>query len=265
MDLGIRDKVALVSGGSKGMGRAISEEFGREGVKVVVASRGQDAVDEAVKAIQDAGGKAAGVSADMTTQEGVNRAVDACVTAFGCIPDIAIANVHGTARATFEEAGIEMFNEAHNKLIMSAVYLARAVLPSMKEKAWGRIVTIGSFCSKQPHWHIPLAADNVARTGATALSKTLSNEYGPFGITVNTVAPGFIFTEMARDWMAAMAKEQGNDFDEDAAQRNDGIPVGRLGSVAEISAACLFLCSTRASYVTGQTLMVDGGLVGATY
>jgi 3-oxoacyl-[acyl-carrier protein] reductase len=265
MKLGLEGKVALVSGGSRGMGRAVAMELAAEGASVVIAARTQETIDEVVAAIKAAGGQASGVAVDMYSEEGIARAVHYCVSNFASTPDIAIANVYGTARYNFEEAGNDIFQSGYQQIVMSAVYLARAVLPSMKEKRWGRIVTIGSFCARQPHWAVPLIVDNVTRAGAVSLSKSLSNEYGRYGITVNTVGPGYIDTEMATGWLSAMATEQGKDPDTDRAQRNAKIPTGRHGRPDEIAAACTFLCSERASYITGQLLLVDGGLVASPF
>lgn len=265
MDLGLKGKVALVSGGSKGMGRATAEELAREGARVLVVARGQEAIDATVAAIRSAGGDAQGFSADLTDPRAVQGAVDACISHFGAEPDIAVANVYGTARYDFGTATPDVFREGYELLVMSAVHLARAVIPGMKRKGWGRILTIGSFCVKKPHWHIPLIVDNVTRAAAVALSKSLSNELGRFGITVNTVAPGFIATDMAVAWMAEMAREQGQDPAAAARALDATIPLGRQGRSEEIAAAAAFLCSARASYITGQLVMVDGGLVGAPY
>jgi 3-oxoacyl-[acyl-carrier protein] reductase len=214
---------------------------------------------------EEAGGKAAGLSVDLYTEPGVAKAGDYCRDVFGGAPDIAISNVYGTDRYTFESATTDLFLEGYQQIVMSAVHLARAVLPSMKERGWGRVVTIGSFCAKKPHWHIPLVVDNVTRAAAVALSKSLSNEYSAFGITVNTVAPGFIATDMAQVWMQTLAREQGKDVAEEENARNALIPAGRSGTPEEIAAACVFLCSAPASYISGQLIMVDGGLVGAVF
>ena len=178
MDLGLNGKVALVSGGSKGMGRATAEELAREGTRVLVVARGQDAIDETVEAIRQAGGDAHGLSADMTDPAAVGGAVEACVHHFGTEPDIAIANVYGTARHSFETATPDVFREGYELLVMSAVHLARAVVPGMKRKGWGRIVTIGSFCVKKPHWQIPLIVDNVTRSDS-GLEQVALKRVGP--------------------------------------------------------------------------------------
>jgi 3-oxoacyl-[acyl-carrier protein] reductase len=265
MDVGLAGKIALVSGGSKGMGLAIARDLAADGAKVMVVARGAEAIGAAVRHIEEAGGTAFGLSADMHDLDGINAAVNACASAFGATPDIAIANVQGTDQFTFEQAGPDDFATGHSKLVMSALHLARAVLPGMKARRWGRMVTIGSFCAKQPHWHLPLAVDNVARAGALALSKTLANEFGGFGITVNTIAPGYIATDMALEWMASTARQNGVEPDQMQAQLKQKIPVGRQGTPEEIAAVCVFLCSTRASYVTGQTIVVDGGMLGSLY
>lgn len=265
MDLGLDGKVALVSGGSKGMGRAAAEELAREGAKVLVVARAQDAIDETVASIRAAGGTAEGLSADMTNPDGIAEAVARCRASFGSDPDIAVANVYGTARLNFDTATPRDFRDGYDMLVMSALHLAKAVVPGMKARKWGRIVTIGSFCVKKPHWQVPLLVDNVTRAGAAALSKSLSNELGTFGITVNTVAPGFIATDMALAWMDEMAREQGHDPAAAAKALDATIPVGRKGTSEEIAAAVTFLCSQRASYITGQLIMVDGGLVGAPF
>lgn len=265
MDLGLRGKVALVSGGSKGMGRAAAEELAREGARVLVVARGQEAIDETVAAIRAAGGTAEGLSADMTDPDAIANAVVLCKARLGEEPAIVIANVYGTARLSFDTAQPQDFRDGYELLVLSAVHLARACVPAMKQRGWGRIVTIGSFCVKKPHWHVPLLVDNVTRAAAAALSKSLSNELGTHGITVNTVAPGFIATEMAQAWMAEMAREQGQDPIAASAALDKTIPLGRQGTSEEIAAAVAFLCSERASYITGQMIMVDGGLVGAPY
>lgn len=265
MDLGLIGKVALVSGGSKGMGRAAAEELAREGARVLVVARGQEAIDETVAAIRRSGGVAEGLSADMTDPEGIAAAITTCHERLGGGPDIAVANVYGTARLSFDTAAPSDFQQGYDLLVMSAVHLAQAVVPNMKSRGWGRIVTIGSFCVKRPHWQVPLLVDNVTRAAAAALSKSLANELGAFGITVNTVAPGFIATDMALAWMDEMAREQGQDPSVAAKALDATIPVGRKGTSEEIAAAVLFLSSQRASYITGQLIMVDGGLVGAPF
>lgn len=258
MDLGIHGKVALVSGGSKGIGRAIAEELAREGARVLVAARGQDAIDATLSAIRAAGGEAAGCAADLATPDGVERAVAAARAAFGA-PDIAISNVYGPTHGTWDETQNDDFRAAYDQIVMSVVWLTRAVVPDMKKKRWGRLVNVGSICAKEPHRELPLLTANVTRVGVVALQKSLSAELGKYGITVNTLATGGFLTDRYRAYFEKRASEQG--VAAGGLLARPDIPVGRLGDPAEMAAVAAFLCSARASYLTGQMIVVDGGKV----
>ena len=258
MDLGIAGKVALVSGGSKGIGRAISEELGREGCHVVVTARGKEAVDDTVATITAAGGTAVGVPADFTTKEGIERVVREGRAAFGPI-EIAIFNVYGPQSGRFDETDDDSFLTAYNDMVMALQWMTRAVLPDMKAAGFGRLVTVGSTCVKNVHRDLPLLTANVTRVGAVAFNKTISAELGRFGITVNTLGTGGFMTDRYSSYMRVRAEERGVEYDEFEAARSDTVPVGRLGHPEEMAAVAAFLCSTRASYVTGQTVVVDGG------
>jgi 3-oxoacyl-[acyl-carrier protein] reductase len=262
MDFGIGGRVALSSGGSKGMGKAVSLDLAKEGARVVVCARGQEAVDETVAEIRDNGGEAVSAYVDMATREGIEKAVAIAKENWGS-PDIAVGNVYGPQHGRWEETTDENFREAYDQMLMSQVYLLRAVTPAMKEKGWGRIVLIGSISSKQPHKELPLVTANVTRTAAVALNRSVANELGPYGITVNTIGTGGFATERYYSYMRKTVEAQGEVFDEREARRRDEIPVGRLGFPEEMSAVIVFLCSERASYVTGQFVMVDGGSVNS--
>jgi 3-oxoacyl-[acyl-carrier protein] reductase len=256
--LGIEGKVALVSGGSKGIGRAISEDLGREGCKVAVSARGHEAVDQTVEAIRAAGGTATGIPGDFTQRAEIGRIVAEARAALGPI-QIAVFNVYGPNDGWFDESTDDDFAKAYNDMVMALVWMTRAVVPDMKDAGWGRLVTIGSTCAKEPHRTLPLVTANVTRIGAVALNKSLAAELGPHGITVNTLATGGFLTDRYRSYMERMAVEQGRPFDPANAGRRDDVPVGRLGRPEEMAAVAAFLCSTRASYVTGQMIVVDGG------
>ncbi|MGE0385946.1 MAG: SDR family oxidoreductase [Gammaproteobacteria bacterium] len=260
MDFGIRGRVAISSGGSKGMGRAISADLAREGCKVVVVARGAEAVDDTVREIKANGGEAIGVHADMATPAGIDAAVDAARTAYGD-PDIAIGNVYGPTHGRWEETTDANFREAYESMVMSQVHLLRAVTPAMKRKGWGRVVLINSMASKEPHRELPLVTANVTRIGAVALNKSVSDELAQFGITINTIGTGGFATERYNSYMRRTIEAQGLVFDAREAARRKEIPVGRLGTPEEMSAVVVFLCSARASYVTGQFIVVDGGVV----
>lgn len=259
MDLGIAGKVAFVSGGTKGVGRAVAEQLAREGCRVAVVARGQQAIDETVAVIRKAGGEATGISADLFRQEGINHAVELTTMTFGA-PDIVISNVHGPGPGDFFDVRAEDFAEAFNNLTLSLVHLMHAVVPHMKEQRWGRLVNIGSLSAKEPppdHKH--LLATTV-RASVVSMNKTVANEWGPYGITVNTIGTGYIDTGARQhEYMEKMAKEKGTTKDALMAEVIRSIPVRRFGSPDEIGAFIVFLCSQSAAYVTGNMFAVDGG------
>lgn len=260
MDLGIRGKIAFVSGGSKGVGRQVAEMLGREGCHVIVVARGQEAINEAVDAIRGEGGSAIGVSADLTDRQGIERAVEAGRQAFGAMPDIVVNNVHGPGAGTLMDVTIAAFEQSFRDIALSAVNLAQLVVPHMKEKRWGRIVSIGSSAAKEPPPELKHLLANTVRASVVSLNKSLANELGPFGITVNTIGTGWIGSERMHDYVAKIAAEQQISDDAQLAQINSQIPVGRPGTPAEMAALIVFLCSDQAAYLTGTLIPFDGGM-----
>lgn len=258
MDLGITGKVALVFGGSKGIGLGCAHEFAREGCRVVIAARTQATIDDAVAELQAAGGQAMGVSADCTTKDGIASAVKTASETFGS-PDILIFNVDSGPKGAFLDVDDETFAAANNNNVMAFRWAVQAVFPHMQGKGWGRILTIGTNSVKAPHRKLPRAAQNTYRVGALALSKTLSAELGPFGITVNTLGTGAIATPQFRDVFTKIAEAQGQTYDEHIAERTSHYPIPRMGTPQDMAAAAAFLCSDRAGFITGQVLIVDGG------
>lgn len=264
MDLGIRDKVALVSGGSRGIGREVAGQLAAEGVKVVIAARTKDAVDEAVAAIVAAGGTATGVAADMTDVTGIQRAVTAAQQAYGN-PDIVVSNVHGPGPGDFMDVTPEDFERVMREMTLSVIHLTRAVLPGMREKGWGRLVNIGSGAAKEPPPDLKHILANTARAAVVTLNKSLSNEYGKDGITVNTVGTGFIATDRMWDYVGGVAAERGLTAEEAMAGFATTIPLRRPGQPWEIASVITFLCSQQAGYVTGQLIPVDGGILRSAF
>lgn len=260
MDLGIKGKVALVTGASQGLGFAVAEELAKEGCRVAMMARHKKKLDEAVSAIRRHG-EAAGVTGDMLDQAKLSKAWADVRSAYGEV-DIFIYNNAGPSNAYFEDATDEDLINSHNITVRAFLWCMREALPAMKKKGWGRVLTLGSITVKEPHKEFPLILHNTFRPAQLGMSKTLANEYAPHGVTVNTIATGTIAHDgdsfnraYARFAELGMSKE---DVDK---HRIATVPMGRLGRGDEIGALAAFLCSERAAYITGQAVYLDGGRV----
>ena len=262
MDLGIQGRVALVCGGSRGIGQAICQELAKAGCQLAVIARNPQSLEASIARLEKNGARAIGISADLSDIHSYQQAVDKISTIFGP-PDIAIFNGLSPKSGSFEDLDIPDFVEAHHMLVSCFAAMVKAVIPAMKQKKWGRIVTIGSNVSKQPFRgdrDTAYALANTERVAAVGLSKTLSAEFAPHGITINTILTGAINTESARAWCSLQAQQAGIS---DAAFQtrfiHDRIPVGRMGTPQEMATLCAFLCATHAGYTTGETILCDGG------
>jgi len=259
MDLGIAGKTAIVSGSSKGIGRAVATALAAEGCNVMMTARGREALEESAAGVRALGaGAVDAVAADMTTEAGVDRVVQTCRERFGPV-DIAVSNVAGPKSLRFEGTDDEAFMDAYRAMVMSVVWLARRILPDMRERGWGRIVNIGSDCVKDVHREVPLLLANVNRAAALGLLKTLADEVAADGVTVNNIGVGGILTENRITFHQQFAESQGVDVADVQNANAEHIPVGRFGEPAELAAVVTFLCSTQSSYVTGETIAVNGG------
>jgi 3-oxoacyl-[acyl-carrier protein] reductase len=251
MDLGLNDKVAVVAGGSRGCGRGIAEELAREGAAVVLSGRNADAVDATVAHIRAQGGRAHGVVADMVDKAGAGSIVAAARSAYGD-PDILVVNPPGPTRLRgFESTPDGEFRSANEHWVMTLVHLAREVLPAMKARRWGRIVEIASIGVKTPHLTDPMYTQNT-RVAVVAVVKTLAHEFGRYGITANVIATGPFLTDQSREYL----RDAGARSEE---QIVGATAMGRWGRPDEMGAVVAFLCSERASYVSGEAIRVDGG------
>ena len=259
MDFGIAGRTALVVGGSKGIGLEAARMLAAEGARVAIVARTQKHVDRAVAGITETGGQAIGISADMTKRDEIERAVSETTTAFGA-PLIVITQADFHVRGFFEEiTNLENYVDSYRTYTMAQIYMLHAVLPAMRAAGWGRFVHIGSATAKEPENKPPHTVANATRPSTVGLLKSVADEYAQFGITLNTIAPGWIATrttnwylethehleteEARRDWMVNVAE----------------VPAARLGTPMEIASTITYLCSDLAGYVTGHYIAVDGG------
>lgn len=259
MDLGLQGRVALVAAASGGIGYATARELASEGASVFLCSRDEGRAREAAARIQsETAVETVGVRADVTVDEDAERFVAAAVEAKGRV-DVLVTNAGGPPSGTFADVGLDAYRRAFELNALSAVRLARLVLPSMRERRWGRIVNITSMSAKQPIEGLLLS--NTVRAGLTGWAKTLSNEVAADGVTVNNVAPGWTLTSRQDEHAEARAAKLGSSKQEIIAGWTRDVPAGRMAAPEEIAAAVAFLASERASYITGVTLQVDGGWV----
>ncbi len=259
MDLGLRGKVALVAGASQGIGKAIAMGFAREGAKVGICARGEARLMETADEIRRAtGGDVLALVADMTSSQDIQRFVSKSVERFGRL-DIAVTNAGGPPPGEFMKFTDEDWENAFRLSFLSALRLTREAVPYMRNVGGGRIVNISSYAVKEP---IPgLVLSNAIRSGVIGLAKTLSRELAKDKILINTVCPGRIDTERARKLNQARAERLKRPIEEINREMEVEVPMGRYGTPDETADLVLFLASERASYITGTSILIDGGLV----
>ena len=258
MDLQLRDRVALVAAGSKGLGRAVAEELAAEGAAVVICARGQAGLDATCAHIKQSGGRAHGVVADVAAPGDLIRVVQDAQRVFGPV-EILVTNSGGPRSGKFETLTAEDWDAATRVLLTSAVGFVRAVLPGMRERRWGRILTITSIAAKQPVEGLMLS--NSVRSAVAAFARTLANEVAAEGITVNNLMPGYTRTDRVVDLSQQMANTESSTPDAVIGRWAAEIPMRRIGEPREFAALAAFLASPRASYITGQSIAVDGGWI----
>jgi len=259
VDLGVGGKVALVGASSQGLGRAVARELALEGASVVLCARGAGALERARAEIAaETGAPVLAVVADLSRADEAQGVVAQAMARFGRV-DILITNTGGPPSGLFEAHDAAAWRAAYDLLLRAPLELVRGVLPGMRERRWGRIITITSIAVKQPVEGLVLS--NSLRAAVTGLARTLANEVGGDGITVNNVLPGYTRTDRVVELARATAARQGVPEAEVYARWEREIPMGRLGEVAEFAALVAFLASERASYLTGQSIAVDGGWI----
>ncbi len=259
MDLGLKDRVALVAAGSRGLGRAVAEELAAEGASLVLCARDAQTLSETAAAIAETNNAhVLAIPADVTVPDDIKRVVDSGIERFGRI-DILITNAGGPPAGRFDQLTREQWERAIRLTLLSAVELARYVLPGMRERRWGRILNITSIAVKQPVENLLLS--NSLRAGLTGFARTLANEVAAEGVTVNNILPGYTRTERLEELAQMMAEKQGISAAEFRGRWEKEIPMGRLGEPREFAALAAFLVSERASYITGTSIQVDGGWI----
>ena len=261
MDLQLKDKVALVTAASRGLGKAAALEFAREGAKVVICAR-SDALDKtADEIVKETGADVLAVRADVTKQEDINKLVNATLEKFGQI-DILILNAGGPPPGGFLNLKPEDWESAFNLTVMSAVRLCYAVVPHMLERGSGSIVTTQSYSVKQPIDNLVLS--NSLRMAVIGLMKSMANELGSEGIRVNSINPAWTWTERVEQLMTDRANRSGKTIEEESSGVTAGIPLDRMGTVEEFGQAIAWLASPAASFIHGHALMFDGGATKAS-
>lgn len=260
MDLGLKGRVALVAASSRGLGRACAVAFAREGADVAICARGRDDLRSAEAELVELGVRVHAVVADLALAEDCRRFVQGSADALGRV-DILVNNSGGPPSGAFDSFTEDDYRAALELNLMSTVRCTLAAVPSMRRGGWGRVVNITSIAAKQPMEGLVLS--NTARTGVLGFSKTLASALAREGITVNTVCPGPIFTDRIRDLAQQRAERERIPFDDAIKTYLTDIPMGRLGKPEELAALVAFLAGEPASFITGTTIQVDGGMLRA--
>ncbi|HTT69009.1 MAG TPA: SDR family oxidoreductase [Gemmatimonadales bacterium] len=257
MDLGLRDRAALVCGSSAGLGRAVAQRLAAEGTRVAVNGRDAAKAEGAAAGIRaDTGGEAVAFAADVSDPRAAETLVRAVAARFGRL-DVLVCNAGGPPATTFAEAPPDAWQRALDLNLMSTVHLCRAAVPLMAQRHWGRIVCMTSFAARQPMPNLILST--TARAAVFGFAKSLADEVAGHGILVTTVLPGWFRTDRVTDLAADRARREGSTPEAILSRQVAAIPVGRMGDPDELASAVAFLASERASYITGAVLAVDGG------
>jgi 3-oxoacyl-[acyl-carrier protein] reductase len=253
METGLSGCRALVLGASRGLGYACAEALIAEGASVFVSSRDPRRLRTAAKALE-AAGWAAG---DVAHATDVTSIVTSAVTALSGL-DILVTNAGGPPTGPFETMSDQDWQVGHDLTVMSAVRLIREALPYLRASGRGRIVNLTGYGVKEPIRD--LVVSDASRAAVTVMAKTIASELGRQGITVNNIAPGPILTDRLREIHDARATEVGGNLSDQLALLAAEVPVGRIGEPSEVGKLCAFLCSVHAAYITGQTIVIDGGI-----
>ncbi len=259
MDLGLKDRVAIVGGGSKGLGRACADSLAREGTKLAICSRNSEDLAIAAQEIRSSTGvDVLAVPGDLSKLEDIQNLVRQTVDHFGRL-DVLIANSGGPPEGRAVDTAEETWDRSFQMALLFFIRMGREAVPHMKKQSWGRIVNILASTVYQPIDN--LVTSGVTRMGAVAYAKSLADEVGRDNILVNNVAPGFLMTDRMRHIFETRSQETGQELDSVLQARASSIPVGRFGRPEELGDLVAYLSSEKNSYTTGTTILVDGGAV----
>jgi 3-oxoacyl-[acyl-carrier protein] reductase len=263
VDYEIKGKVAIVTGASAGMGKAAALALAKQGVNLVLIARNASRLEDAKTEIaQKTGVDVIALGGSVTEPDLAQKAVSIALARWQTI-DILINNAGGPPSGSFLQHDDSAWDAALDQNLKSTIRFTRAVAPHMMEKNWGRIISITSTLAKEPSANMVLSA--TARAGVSAFSKAISFELAPHGITVNTLCPGGVLTDRLQSLVSSSAQKQNKTFTEVLAQSQSGIPLGRFATPEEFADVMVFLASERGRYLTGTTMMVDGGLTRSIF
>ena len=263
MDLGLKDKVALITGASSGLGLAIAHELAAEGATVVIAARRADALAKAARDMTAATrSRVVPLAVDLAQAGAGTELVARAIAECGRV-DIVLTNGGGPPSLPFEQTTAEQWDAAIRLNLNSALELCRAAHPGMKERRWGRILTLTSISVKQPVENLVLS--NAVRSAVSSFARTLANEVAPFNVTVNNLLPGYTKTERLGALITAVSARRQVESSAVVGDWERQIPMGRLGEPREFAALAAFLASDRASYITGQSVAADGGWIKSLF
>ncbi len=262
MDLGINGKVALVAAASKGFGRAVAAQLAAEGCRVAICARHREPLEQAAREIEtqaqatNPAAEVLPIVADVSNPDDCRRFVQTAADKWGTV-DILVTNTGGPAPGTFETTDESAWADAVQSTLMNVVRLVRLCLPFMKQRKCGRVVNITSVSARRPIDGLLLS--NAIRPAVIGLAKTLAAELGPYHILVNNVCPGSHLTDRLRELADARARKNTTSAEHELNQMAKNCPLNRLGQPEELASVVVFLCSQRASYVNGQSIVIDGG------
>ena len=263
MDLGLKGKVALVTAASKGIGLGTARVLAKEGMKVAISSRSAAGLEKArAQLAGGTGSEVIAVPADMTVREDLEKLVETTSEKLGGI-DVLVYNTGPPKTGTFSELTYADWEEATKLLLLSAVDLTKAVLPHMKSKEWGRLIYITSFTLKQPVANLVLS--NTVRLGVAGLSKSLSREFAPQGITSNVIVQGFVRTDRMLHIVEERAAKTGVTVEEAYKEMAKSIPLGRYAEPEEVGSLAAFIASEKGAYLNGGVFTIDGGFVSSVF